>query len=365
MSKLLLTISILAFISVPANAVRNGTSVNRTSSEFANLVRITNGDNICSGTRITFDTVLTAAHCFGEDMSRSSFKAEYLNGDVTITEKIDVSAVVINHRDLDRELAVFKISPFYGNNDLFKETPIYKYKKNEFKPGDKFLFAGYGMDNSESTSQLKQGHLRFQKTSFKVETIRILDEAAMEARNKKHLEELAKKPKVDKAAQLPEVKLEDCDNSGLGWRARRSCRKQNNYLLFQRELELRAITHEIEQERIQLQNFLDAQIFKTKIVKGFDMLVLKPLRKKDIANGSSEVENQLPCPGDSGGPLYKVLSNGEHVLVAIISNITAPSKIVKQTETLPGHKVCAKATAAKYIPVALHADFLKQFSITF
>ena len=94
------------------------------------------------------------------------------------------------------------------------------------------------------------------------------------------------------------------------------------------------------------------------------MIVLEPLEQDDeLAEG--EYPNQLPCPGDSGGPLYKRLPSGDIALVGIISNIKASPRVFAQVGQLPGHEICEKAFAANYIPVALHFNFLKENNITF
>lgn len=364
MSKTMFALIAFAYLSSPANAVRDGIGTTRTTNNFANLVRITNGPNTCSGTRITFDTVLTAAHCFGEDSGRSKFKVEYLNGNVNITETIRVSDVVIKSRALDQELAVFKIHPQYGNASLFKPTVIYDYKTREFNKGDKLLMVGYGMDNSESTSTLKYGTLKYSHSNFSVTSSNSLDVKAMEVRNAAYLTKVSKEA-VIASPQLPELELADCDDLMLGRWGRRSCRISNNSLIYQRDLELQAREYARNEKVAEVQSYLETPIYNKTLIHGFEMLVMKPLERNKDEIALDEVPNNLPCPGDSGGPLYKRLPNGEIVLVAIISNIVASKRIVNQAGELPGNKICDAATAANYIPVSLHEDFLRKLDITF
>ena len=103
---------------------------------------------------------------------------------------------------------------------------------------------------------------------------------------------------------------------------------------------------------------------QTGLSVAYDMPTLMGYDADDeLAEG--EYPNQLPCPGDSGGPLYKRLPSGDIALVGIISNIKASPRVFAQVGQLPGHEICEKAFAANYIPVALHFNFLKENNITF
>lgn len=366
MSKILFAL-IAVILSSPANAVRDGIETLRTTDNFANIVRITVGTNTCSGTRITFDTVLTAAHCFGEDSGRSSFKVEYLNGEVTITEKLRVYDVTIKSRDLDQELAVFKIHPMFGDSSLYVPTLIYDYKSHDFLEGDKMIMAGYGMDNSENTTTLKYGVLKYHHSKSSVTTSRSLDKKAMEERNKKYLIEVTKEAELLALNEkpLPELELANCDDMNLGWRARKSCRRSNNYLIYQRDLELQAIESVKRERELEIQRYLNNPIYKTTLIHGHEMLVMRPLERGVDEIEANEVSNNLPCPGDSGGPLFKKLPNGELALVAIVSNIVANKRVYDQVGKMPGYRICAAATEANYIPVSLHQDFLRDNNIIF
>lgn len=67
--------------------------------------------------------------------------------------------------------------------------------------------------------------------------------------------------------------------------------------------------------------------------------------------------NQIPCPGDSGGPLF-IDNKGETQLIGIVSFIAASKRNLQGLEQ---KDQCALADRAAYIPLHYHLDFLQRY----
>jgi secreted trypsin-like serine protease len=68
--------------------------------------------------------------------------------------------------------------------------------------------------------------------------------------------------------------------------------------------------------------------------------------------------NTLPCPGDSGGPLFKVDEAGIQKLVGVISFISSSTEsLIKKDQKVQ----CEKADRAYYVPIVDHMNFIEKF----
>ena len=79
----------------------------------------------------------------------------------------------------------------------------------------------------------------------------------------------------------------------------------------------------------------------------YTMLQMKPTK-----------DDQLPCPGDSGGPLF-INEEGDRKLVGIVSYITDLDDRIDVNDDVTDQ--CKFADRATYIPLSEHMDFLKDY----
>lgn len=162
MGKTLAAVMLMAY-AFSAQAVKYGNNIYQSSTNYQNLVELDLGDSICSGTRVSQNYALTAAHCF-RNIS-SSFKIKYYNGPTKITETIYKNEVIINSYDLYEELALVPLNPKYGDSTAFNAYPIYLYQSREFSAGDKFMIAGYGMNQNGNLGRLRSGSVKYVRST--------------------------------------------------------------------------------------------------------------------------------------------------------------------------------------------------------
>jgi V8-like Glu-specific endopeptidase len=386
----------IAMILASANslAIRNGTYTTRSEFNHPNLVKISLGGSTCSGTRIAYNYVLTAAHCFRKKAKSGrrgsattprikKFKVSYQNGSMAIQEKnLYTSNVIFLSERHDQELALIKISPQIGNPKSFTAPKIYQYIEGEFTAGDKFIILGYGTNEKTESSigSLKKGTVQYSESDFKNQKNNDLTEAIKTESIKIDVRRIPKECAAIKKRY---------------WRARRRCIAQYNLAQDNLETEVEdrpEITPVVEAtkpEPIEPPAAVQAQVnqlpFREIDNVKFEMLVMKPLKRNLLesrvipfpenyrprrderprveniyeALELGEYENQLACPGDSGGPVFKQQSDGELLLVGMVSFISVPTSSKDRT----AQQYCADGISSSYIPISLHADFLRRFGI--
>lgn len=163
MKKLILSLIIFASTVITANqaqAIMGGAAPNNYYQ--LPLVGIlidraaTNKQNICAGTLINANTVLTAAHCFENASSitnRTLVRAADLDATNAITQQISKSQIYIhpNYSGLYYDLAVIKLTqPLPGLEAVF--YPIVASSTNF----EYFYFMGYGTDERNNQGPLKR-----------------------------------------------------------------------------------------------------------------------------------------------------------------------------------------------------------------
>lgn len=79
----------------------------------------------------------------------------------------------------------------------------------------------------------------------------------------------------------------------------------------------------------------------------FPMMLNEPIKKL----------NQLPCPGDSGGPVF-INQEEETKLLGIVSFISSDKQNIAAFDS---QKQCQLANVAAYIPLNLHLEFLSRY----
>lgn len=359
-------------------AIRNGSYTTRSEFNHPNLVKLRLGTSTCSGTRISYNYVLTAAHCFMKKTKsgrrRSStgakikkFKVSYQNGAMFVQEKnLYTSNVIFLSERHDQELALIRINPQIGDPKSFTAPRIYQYSEGEFSPGDKFVILGYGTNEKSESSigKLKMGTVQFEYSDYKVQKHNDLTEAI----------------KVN----IRKIPKECLKIKRRYWRARRKCIAQHNEQAPVLEATPEESATIIEPTKPAPPTQAPEQVRYVESSQ-FEMLVMKPLKRKiietrvipfpenyrprrnekprveNIYEGLplGEYENQLACPGDSGGPIFKRESDGELLLVGMVSFISVPTS----TKERNAQQYCADGISSSYIPISLHADFLKKFGI--
>lgn len=157
MKYLLILTLFLSITSVFAS--RNGTSVDRFERPY--MVKIKVGRSTCSGVRISYNYVLTVAHCFTSSKKRK-FTAYYIdgvNGNTLVYESIRTRKVIYNGHSSGEELAVFPISA------ISVVTPkLPRLYHNFIRYGNEYDFFGFGYNTNGSIGELLKAKQKYTYT---------------------------------------------------------------------------------------------------------------------------------------------------------------------------------------------------------
>jgi hypothetical protein len=155
--KLKLVLFIFTF-SLPTFAVRNGMPTHHPALA---LLKFSKG-RVCTGTRISKDYIISAAHCFKASSKR--YRIQYYNAGKLIKAKMLTKFVKIKSRKFYEEYALIKTLP--NPEEPFPEEimPVKALSLTDFHINNVLKIYGFGHTGNGNLGTLRSGELEFSST---------------------------------------------------------------------------------------------------------------------------------------------------------------------------------------------------------